>query len=313
MMKKILVIILVFIMLFSISACEKKQDIVDNNIQSGTEQVETESIEVTDLKGNKVVFEELPERIVSLSPANTEILFALGAGEKVVGVTSYCNYPEETNNIDKIGNFEGANLELIKSAEPDVVLAGGYIQEDLISSLEALDIPVVSTEALDFTGIYDSIKLISEISGTVEKGKEIISDMENKIENTIQKTKDLDKPKVFYVVWTDPITTAGNKTFIDDIIKTAGGINTAEKVENWAKYSAEELLADNPDMLIASNFCTPEAVSKEYFEESDIFNKLDCVKDGKIYMISNDDIFSRPAPRVLEAIDELVKAFYGDI
>jgi iron complex transport system substrate-binding protein len=183
----------------------------------------------------------------------------------------------------------------------------------LIKSLEELNIPVVSTEALDLNGIYDSIRTMGKVTGAEAKADEIVSAMESKIKAIEEKTKDKEKPRVFYVVWTDPITTAGNKTFINDIIKTAGGINVAEKVDHWAKYSAEELVSDNPDMLIASNFCTPEAVSIDYFKGSEIFNKLEAVKNDKVYLISNDDIFTRAAPRVIQAIEELVKLFYGDI
>ncbi len=306
-MKKILSLILSLVLIFSFAACSNKANETTN------EEAKVTKIEITDLKGSIVTFEKLPERIVSLSPSNTEILFALGAGSKVVGVTSFCNYPEAANSIEKIGDFEGANIELIKKAQPDLVLAGGYIQEDVINSLAQLNIPVLSTEALDINGVYDSIKMIGKATGTDAKADEIINDMKTKIGAIAEKTKGKQKPRAFYVVWTDPITTAGASTFIKDIIVAAGGINTADKVSNWAKYSPEQLIADNPDILIASNYCTPTGVSKDFFKESEVFNKLDCVKNDKIHMISNDDIFARSGPRLVQAIEELVKLFYGDI
>ncbi len=312
-MKKITLMILVLALAFSFTACNAKNAEVSDTGSDAAIIEETQKIEATDLTGRAITLDKHPQRIVSLSPSNTEILFELGIGDKVVGVTNYCSYPEQAGVIEKIGDFEGANIELIKKVQPDVVFAGGYIQEDLIKSLEALNIPVVSTEALDLNGIYDSLRIISKVTGTEARAEEIISSMQSKIKAIEEKTKDKEKPKVFYVVWTDPITTAGNKTFINDIIKTAGGINIAEKVDHWAKYSAEELIKDNPDMLIASNFCTPEAVSKDYFKSSEIFQKLGAVKNDKVYLISNDDIFTRSGPRVIQAIEELVKLFYGDI
>ncbi|MFZ5351574.1 MAG: helical backbone metal receptor [Bacillota bacterium] len=312
-MKKIIVIILALVMAFSLNACAAKtetQPAAEQQVQATPEPTPVK-IEITDMKGRTITLEKLPERIVSLSPSNTEILFALGAGSKVVGVTNYCTYPEEAAKLEKIGDFEGANLELIKKAQPDIVFAGGYIQEDLVKSLEDLNITVLSSEALDIKGIYDSIRMIAKATGTDAKAEEIIADMQSRIKAIEDKTKNKEKPKVFYVVWTDPLTTAGADTFINDIIKAAGGINTAEKVSNWAKYSPEELLKDNPEMLIASNFCTPDGVSKEYFKNSPIFNKLECVKNDKIYMISSDDIFSRSGPRIVQAIEELAKLFHG--
>lgn len=300
-MKKILTLILSIVLIVSLSACQAKQP--DNAALA--------KIEITDLKGRQITFEKVPERIVSLSPANTEILYAVGAGDKVVGVTSFCDYPTEVKDVEKIGTFDGPNLELIQKANPDVVLAGGYIQEDLITSLEQLNIPVVSTEATDFNSIFDSITLVGKLTGNNEKAAEVVKGMKDKIAEIQGKVKDKTPKSVFYVVWTDPLTTGGAGTFINDIIKTAGGVNTAEKVQYWAKYSIEELVKDNPEYLLSSKHATNEGVTADFYKESPLFKNLDSVKNNKIYLMSDDNIVSRPSPRIVQAIEEMAKVLHG--
>lgn len=310
-MKKLLVIAIAVIMILNLAGCTKPQATKEIVPEQQTGAVETEKIEITDFKGRSIVLDKVPQRIVSLSPSNTEILFTLGAGEKVVGVTSYCDYPEEAKKIEQVGTFDGPNMELIKKVQPDVVLAG-YIQEEAVKALEDMGITVVVTEAESFEAIYKSIELIGRITETDDKAGEIITGMKNKIIELQEKTKDKKKPTVFYVVWADPLTTAGSKTFINDVIKAAGGINVAEKVESWAKYSAEQLVADNPDMLLAALHSTDNGMTKEDLSKNQIFSKLDCVKQGKVYVMSDDNVISRPGPRIVQAIEEMEKAFYGE-
>lgn len=292
------------LMIFNLSGCANPEAPAGKAPDKG-------ALEFTDFKGRKIVLDKIPEKIVSLSPSNTEILFALGAGNKLVGVTNYCDYPEEAKLIEQVGTFKGPNMELIKKVQPDVVLAG-YIQEEAVKNLENMGIPVIVTEAESFEAIYKSIELIGRITGTDAKAQEIISEMKTKIAEIEARTKDKEKPKVFYVVWADPLTTAGSKTFINDVIKAAGGINVAEKVESWAKYSAEQLIKDNPDILVAALHSTDRGMTKEDLSGNQIFSKLECVKQGKVYVISDDNIIARPGPRIIMAIEEMEKAFYGE-
>lgn len=303
-MKKIIMFFLSIILIINLTACQNVKA-----PEAVSTQQNKSAIEVTDLKGSKVTLDKIPQRIVSLSPANTELLFALGVGDKVVGDTSFCDYPEQAKNIQKIGDFEGPNLELIQKVQPDVVLAGGYIQEELIKKLQELKIPVVSTEASDFNSIYDSIKLIGQVTGTEANADKIIAEMKSSVDQIKNKTKDMPKKKVFYVVWTDPITTAGSGTFINDVINIAGGVNMAEKVTGWAKYSAETLTSDNPDILVSSHYATNEGIQKEFYSNAPVFKNLDCVKKGNVYVVSDDNIMIRPTPRIIQGIEELVKVF----
>lgn len=310
-MKRLLVFAIAVIMILNLAGCTKPAAPQGPVSEQQSEPVNTEKIEVTDFKGRSIVLDKAPDKIVSLSPSNTEILFALGAGEKVVGVTSYCDYPEEARKIEQVGTFDGPNMELIKKVQPDVVLAG-YIQEEAVKALEGMGITVVVTEAESFEAIYKSIEIIGRITETDTKAEEIVAGMKNKIAEIQEKTKDKKKPTVFYVVWTDPLTTAGSKTFINDVIKVAGGLNVAEKVEGWANYSTEQLIKDNPEMLVAALHSTDKGMNKEDLSKNQIFSKLECVKQGKVYVMADDNVISRPGPRIVQAIEDMEKAFYGE-
>jgi iron complex transport system substrate-binding protein len=310
-MKKLLIYTITIMMILNLTGCAKPVEPQAPTPAQDNAIAGTDKIEVTDFKGRSIVLDKVPQRIVSLSPSNTEILFALGAGDRVVGVTSYCDYPEEAKKVEQVGTFDGPNMELIKKVQPDVVLAG-YIQEESVKAIEAMNITVIVTEAESFEAIYQSIGLIGKITGTDAKAEEIVTTMKSKIEEIGAKIKDKKKPTVFYVVWADPLTTAGSKTFINDVIKAAGGINTAEKVESWAKYSAEELVKDNPEMLIAALHSTDKGMAKEDIINNKVFGKLECVKQGKVYVMSDDNVMSRPGPRIVQAIEEMYKVFFGE-
>lgn len=302
--RKFTIIMLALMLLFVLTSCQSGE--------SNDNGKETATIEITDIKGKTVVLNKTPERIVSLSPTNTEIVFALGAEEKLVGVTSYCDYPEEAKEIEKIGDFENPNIELIKKMNPDLVLAGGFLQEDLMAALEGLNIPVASTEAAGVESIYDSIAMIGKLVGQETKAEELINNIHKDIEEIENKVMGKNKPKVFYLVWKDPIFTAGQGTYINELLQIAGGQNVAARIEGWAQFSFEELLKQDPDILIAAYHSTDEGMRKEDIMEDELFSKLPCVRDGKIHIMSDDNIVSRPGPRVVEAIREMAETLHGD-
>ncbi|NLM44033.1 MAG: cobalamin-binding protein [Clostridiales bacterium] len=304
--KYALLIITIMLVVVISTSCGKKED-------ENTSLQKEEYIEITDLKGRKIILDKKPERIISLSPTNTEIVFALGAGDKLVGITSYCDYPEETKYIEKIGDFENPNIELIKKMNPDLVLAGGFLQEELIDALEGLDITVASTEAADVESIFDSLAMIGKLLREEEKAEEIINNIHRTIDEVENKVADKDKPKVFYLVWKEPIFTTGRGTYINEIVQIAGGYNIASDMEGWAQYSFEELLKQNPDILVAAYHSTDEGMNKEDIMKDEFFSKLECVKKGNIHIMSDDNIVSRPGPRIIDAINEMAEALHGDL
>ncbi len=300
-MKKRLTIFIIIAML--VTACQNPSEDVDNKNEN--------SINIIDMKGKTIVLDKLPDRIVSLSPSNTEIVFALGAGDKLVGITSFCDYPDETSDIEKIGDFDGPNIELIKKSQADVIFAGVYLQDDLIMALENLNIPIITTEASNFEGIYDSISLMGKLLGKEDKAEKIIYEMEESIDEIKLKTDDLEKPDIFYLAWIESLITTGKNTFVDDVIQMAGARNVAEDVEGWTHYSIEELIKQNPDMLIVASHATNEGVTEEDIKNDVILKNLECVKSGNIYIMKDDNLISRPGPRIIEGLEEMARAIHG--
>lgn len=300
-MKKRLTIFIIIAML--VTACQNPSEDVDNKNEN--------SINIIDMKGKTIVLDKLPDRIVSLSPSNTEIVFALGAGDKLVGITSFCDYPDETSDIEKIGDFDGPNIELIKKSQADVIFAGVYLQDDLIMALENLNIPIITTEASNFEGIYDSISLMGKLLGKEDKAEKIIYEMEESIDEIKLKTDDLEKPDIFYLAWIESLITTGKNTFVDDVIQMAGARNVAEDVEGWTHYSIEELIKQNPDMLIVASHATNEGVTEEDIKNDVILKNLECVKAGNIYIMKDDNLISRPGPRIIEGLEEMARAIHG--
>lgn len=300
-MKKRLTIFIIIAML--VTACQNPSEDVDNKNEN--------SINIIDMKGKTIVLDKLPDRIVSLSPSNTEIVFALGAGDKLVGITSFCDYPDETSDIEKIGDFDGPNIELIKKSQADVIFAGVYLQDDLIMALENLNIPIITTEASNFAGIYDSISIIGKLLGKEDKAEKIIYEMEESIDEIKLKTDDLEKPDIFYLAWIESLITTGKNTFVDDVIQMAGARNVAGNVDGWTHYSIEELIKQNPDMLIVASHATNEGVTEEDIKNDVILKNLECVKAGNIYIMKDDNLISRPGPRIIEGLEEMTRAIHG--
>ncbi len=297
-MKKYLGMALVVLLLFTGCAAESADTSVD---QSSSE------IMLTDLDGKQVTLAKLPTRVVSLSPTNTEIMFALGAGAQLVGVTSYCDYPAEAKDVAKIGDFEGANLELITAANPDLVLAGSYMQEDIITALADLGIPVLSTEATSIDQIFSSIRLVGKATGNDASAEKVVAEMEDELANIAEKVAGKTAKSVFYCVWQEPLTTAGKNTFIDEAITLAGGKNVVT-LDGWTEYSKEQLLTDEPDMLISAKYSSDAGETLESVKNNEIFKKLACVQNDKVYLMKDDNIISRGGPRIVEAIEEIRQA-----
>ena len=298
-MKKLLSILLAgIIMVAGMTACSDKES--QQEAQSGDA-----AVQFTDFRGNEITLDEYPERIVSLSPTSTEIMYAIGAQDKLVGVTNSCDYPAEALEKEKVGDFSGPNLEMIVNLKPDVVVGGTYIQEDVTQALSELGIPVISTEAENIEDIFKSIEILGMLSQNEENAQDVIADMETKLAEIAEKVKDSEPVSVFYVVWKDPFKTAGNNTFINEVITLAGGENVASDVEGWADYSREELIVKNPYAIVSSSHSSAEKETEESLAADPLFSDLEASKAKRIHIMSDDSIIARGGPRIVDAIEEI--------
>lgn len=261
----------------------------------------------TDDAGRVVQIAGSVERIVSLAPSNTEILFALGLGDRVVGVTDFCDYPPEAANIEKIGGIE-PNLEKIVALEPDLVLAiGGARQLETVTKLEELGLKVLVLAPTDLEGIYQGIQLVADACGVPDASTTLVQEMRARVQSVLDAVASTSTtPKVFYELdATDPTRpwTPGPGTWHDNFIRLAGGVNIAANAEAaWAQYSSEEIISQDPDIILLGDAAW--GVSPDMVAARPGWDVITAVKSGAIYPI-DDNLISRPGPRVVQGLEVL--------
>ena len=263
---------------------------------------------VVDELGRSVALPDEINRIVSLAPNITEILFALGVGDKVVGVTDYSDYPEKAQELPKVGSFVNPNLELVEDLKPDLVIATkDGNPEQAIKKLGEMNIATFVINPRNFQGILISIQNIGKILEREEVGNQISQAM-NATETYIEKqVSALKKPKVLFQLGAKPIISINKNTFIHDIIEKAGGLNIASESQlNYPEMNKESIVSSNPDVIIAA---TDEKTFAEIKQNWASFSDISAVKKKRIYRI-NPDTISRPAPRIMEGLVELYKIFH---
>ncbi|RII00399.1 cobalamin-binding protein [candidate division NPL-UPA2 bacterium Unc8] len=260
--------------------------------------------------GRTVDIEEVPQRIVSLAPSNTEILFALGLGNKVVGVTEFCNYPETALDIEKVGGWLPFDLERVVALEPDLVLAAALHERKGIPALERVDITVFALVPKTLNEVLSNITLVGEITGKSEKAIRLVTDLEDRIRAITEKTMTLtdeQRPRVLYIVWHDPLLVAGSGTFADDLINKAGGKNIAYDLTQWAGIDLETVIARNPQLIIAPHRA---AGVKDKLRLG--LGVTDAFRENRVYLVE-EDLFDRPGPRLVDALEELTKFIHPEL
>ena len=277
-------------------------------------------IQITDDHGRTVNISSTPQRVVSMAPSITEILFALDVGDKVVGVTDYCDYPEglldkiNASQIQRVGApFPGFNLEIIVDLKPDVAFAIGATVPDYVDELNALGIPAIVLNAEDIDGIFHDIELVGNVTGKGADAEELVADLEEQINEIVSTVANASVPQVFYGAdVSDPsaLWTAGNGTFIDAFITMAGGENIAAGVEGWTTFSLEVLIDSNPDVIVLGGALW--GVSAEEVSSRPGWQDLEAVKNGNIYAI-DDTTLVRPGPRIADGLELLAGLIHPEL
>lgn len=261
---------------------------------------------VTDDYGTTVTIAGTPERIVSLAPTNTEILFALGLGDRVVGVTDYCNYPPEATTKPKIGGFSTVSVEKVAAQNPDLVIASEGNGADLVDHLRKLNMTVIATSPKNVTGILNDITLIGNAAGAKDNASALVASLEARISATKANASALTAhPKVAHIIWNDPIYVSGNGTFQDELIAMAGGTNAFPDKTGYATVGTEEFIAANPDILIVNSgtgMGGSEDSVAQYFENETRFANVAAIKNHHVYVIDSDMV-DRAGPRIVDALE----------
>jgi len=312
--KLLICLCIIFLSVFLLASCTSKTTEPALNEKDNENGKTSFPLTITDCLGRSVKIEKKPRRIISLAPSNTEILFAVGAADKIVGVTKYCDYPPEAKNKEIIGGFSDPNIEKIISLNPDLVFAT-TMHEKAVKDLEKANIPVIVLHANTIEGVIENINLAGKATGQENEASEVVASMEEKVQKVTAKIKDIsekDKPKVYYEVFSEPIMTAGPKTLIHDLITMAGGINIGADAEtDYPQYSIEILLKKNPDVMIAPDLHGSNTATLENVKQRPGWSDIAAVKNNRVCIIE-DDLITVPGPRIADGLEAVAKALYPD-
>lgn len=303
--KKMILVLLVLTITFSLVACGNKEENIDE-----TESEETR-LSYEDDYGRMISLDKYPERIISLSPSNTEILFALGLNDEIIGVTEYCDYPEAALEKETIGGFDKSDAEKIISLKPDLVIGSGDPNEKLDSILRDADIPTLSYDSKNIEEIISQIERIGEITNRSEEAEKIIKEMKNRRDTIVEKVKDQEKIRVFYEVWPDPLTAAGEGSFMNELIELSGGDNiTKDSKKAYPEIDPELLIDRNPEIYLTTMHNAEKEMNE--IKERPGYHSIDAVKNGRIYFLDSN-IASRPGPRIIEALEMVAKKIHPEV
>ncbi len=274
------------------------------------------AVTITDDLGVTVTIENPPERIVSLSPANSEILFALGLDEKIVGVTEYCTYPEAALSKEKIGGFSTVNIEKVSVLNPDLIVAADGNSEETVAHLRELGFTVITINADTIDTTLDDILLLGKATGADDEAEVLVSSMKEDLAEIAEKTSAEEKPTILHCMWTDPLWVSGSGTFQDEMITAAGGINAAAAEEGWVALTMEKFLTMNPDIIVVDSGngmgVGADDALRDFFLKDPRMQSLSAVQNERVYVV-NADIIDRGGPRIVEGVEALAEIAHPDI
>lgn len=244
------------------------------------------------------------ERIVSLAPSITECLFALGAADRVTGVTDFCNYPPEARLKPRVGGMINPSIEAVVGLEPDLIVLSmeGNIREDF-RRLTSFGTPVFVSNPRTLEGIYGSLRALGKLTGSEESARHLVAGLESR-ERAVRSAAAGKPPvRVLLIVSLQPLMCAGSNTFIDELLRIAGGTNLASRARGtYPSYSRENVITDDPEVIIVmSDILAGGATLEGLFPE---WGSVDAVRKGRVFRIGAD-VVSRPGPRALDALEEL--------
>ncbi len=268
---------------------------------------------VVDEVGRLVKVPEHPNRIISLSPSITEILFSLGLEERIVGVCDHSDFPSQALSKPKVGSYINPSVERTISLNPDLILAtGAGNPREFVDRMESLGLSVYTVFPRDLDGILRSISHIAIVTGRERWGARIIGEMRRRKKRILQLTRGQNKPNVFFQIGTAPIITVGKGSFADDLISLAGGRNIAggESVK-YPRYSIEEILVKAPDVIIITSM-DPRGDSQKLAEQWNRWETIPAVKQGRVFVIDSD-LVDLPSPRIIDGLEVIAGILHPEV
>jgi iron complex transport system substrate-binding protein len=263
---------------------------------------------LTDDAGASIKIAALPQRIVSLAPSNTEIVYALGLGGKLVGVTEYCNYPPEARKVARVGGFSTVDIEKTVALQPDLILAADIHSKSVTPTLQKIGFNVVTLNPKTLQAVLDDIMLTGRVTGQQGQADALGGDLRRRIDSVQGKTapvKPTERPRVLVLIWHDPLMAAGSGTLIDDIIATAGGANIAGDLSGHQGINLEAIISRDPQVIIIpASMGTEGSPTWNYVNEEVRFKGISAVRDKRLHRTDGDVIY-RYGPRSVDGLEAL--------
>lgn len=266
-----------------------------------------------DALGRKVNIISRPQRIVSLAPGITETLYALGLDGEIAGVTNYCTYPEAARLKPRIGGFTNISVEKILALNPDLVIgtADGN-RPETVAQLESLGVPVYVTNPKTLEDIISLVLRIGMITGKEKIARRLTADLQNRVKQLTARVAAQQKYRVFFQVGGEPLITVGRDTLHNQLIHLAGGINIAGGEKTlYPHYSVEEVVAQQPDVILFSSMKYAEDVTKIWGQWRN-WPHIPAVRDNRLYVIDTD-LIDRASPRIVDGLEAMVKAVHPEM
>ena len=272
-------------------------------------------ITVTDAQHVSITLPRKPQRILAASPTVTEMLFAIGAGERVIAVTDQCNYPPEVRRLPKIGLWFTPSAEKALGARPDLVIGQQGNPPEFTGALRKSGLSVFTiTEPTELATIYSDLRQLGQLTGARAGAEKVIGGMQRRLAEIEEKTAEVSesrRPTAFIFLQIGPVWTAGKDTFQDEALRAAGARNAGSRVTGFKEFSTEWLIAADPDFLLVATMGGDSGAMKRQVLSNPVLKRLTAAREGRI-LVLNDDEIMRPGPRLVNGIAAMARAFYPD-
>ncbi|KTB48590.1 ABC transporter substrate-binding protein [Dehalogenimonas alkenigignens] len=266
--------------------------------------------------GREMTFTSAPQRIVSLAPSNTEIVYALGLGDKLVGNTTYCDYPEAAKSVAKVGGYSTAEVEKIVALKPDLILAANIHAAKVVPQLISLNLPVFVVDPRSLQDVLDSITLVGKVTNVQAKAANVVKTMNDRINAVKAKTAtlpDAERVRTLMLIWHDPPMTVGPNTFMFELIQLAGGTSVSKGMaDGFPTMGLESIISADPQVVITTGMGGAENLTLQYIKNEPRLKDIPARKDGRVYEV-NQDWTNRMGPRVVDGLEAMAKLIHPEL
>ena len=280
-----------------------------------TEDIQFETVAI-DRLNRTVYFTAVPQRIVSLSPSTTELLFAIGAGNQLVGATEHCNYPSGAAKLKRVGGgtLQGISRETILSLSPDLILCKWDSHQPLIAPFERFKIPIMAVCPDTLAELYEEATLLGRVTGHMSEASELVENMKRRVvalTSWVDSVPMDQRRRAFYEVWDEPLMTAGPKSFIGEMLAMGGMKNIfSDATVLYPRISDEVVLDRDPEVILAPSTHRAQ-VSLDILANRQGWDRITAVRNRQVFLIDGDQV-SRCGPRMLNALEEMIRAVYPE-